>query len=101
MNRPSEYMIMTNGVTRHDYERELNKYIDYLESENKQCNSSVLMPRFSVSLVFQNNTTNKLRVLILRAVNKHAALGEAIEHYKEDARGYALILKTVIELNEA
>jgi hypothetical protein len=38
MKRPSEYMIMTDGVTRHDYERELNKYIDYLEAQNKQLN---------------------------------------------------------------
>ena len=36
MKRPSGYMIMTDGVTQHDYKRELNKYIDYLESENKK-----------------------------------------------------------------
>ena len=29
-------MTMTDGVTQHDYKRELNKYIDYLEAENKQ-----------------------------------------------------------------
>ena len=36
MKRPSSYMTMTDGVTQHDYKRELNKYIDYLEAENKQ-----------------------------------------------------------------
>ena len=36
MKRPSEYMTMTDGVTQHDYKQALNKYIDYLEAENKQ-----------------------------------------------------------------
>ena len=40
MKRPSSYMTMTDGVTQHDYKRELNKYIDYLEAENKQLNLS-------------------------------------------------------------
>jgi hypothetical protein len=41
MKRPSEYMMMTDGVTRLSYERELNKYIDYLEEQNKQLNIAV------------------------------------------------------------
>jgi uncharacterized protein YegL len=36
MKRPSEYMTMTDGFTQHDYKQALNKYIDYLEAENKQ-----------------------------------------------------------------
>ena len=58
------------------------------------------IPRFSVSLVYQNTTANMLRCLILNAENKHAALGEAIEFFEDETKGHALILKTVIELNK-
>ena len=68
---------------------------------NKNDISQDVKPRFTVSLVYQNTTANMLRVLILRAENKHAALGEAIEYFEDETKGYALILKTVIELNGA
>ena len=57
MKRPSEYMTMTDGVTQHDYKQALNKYIDYLEAENKQlilsgvvsCVCKIPEPRLKVS----------------------------------------------------
>ena len=42
MERPSANMKMTDGITGHDYERELNKYIDYLEAEGNQLNLDVV-----------------------------------------------------------
>jgi len=60
----------------------------------------VVMPRFSVSLVYQNTTNIMLRCLILRAKSKNEALGETIEYYEDETKGYGLVLKTVIQLNE-
>lgn len=61
----------------------------------------VVMPRFSVSLVYQNTSNIMLRCLILRAKSKNEALGETIEYYEDETKGYGLMLKTVIQLNEA
>ena len=61
----------------------------------------VVMPRFSVSLVYQNTSSIMLRCLILRAKSKNEALGETIEYFEEETKGYRLVLKTVIQLNEA
>jgi len=61
----------------------------------------VVMPRFSVSLVYQNTSNIMLRCLILRAKSKNEALGETIEYFEEETKGYGLVLKTVIQLNEA
>ena len=61
----------------------------------------VVMPRFSVSLVYQNTSNIMLRCLILRAKSKNEALGETIEYYEDETKGYGLVLKTVIQLNEA
>lgn len=47
MKRPNEYMLITDGVTRHQYEQELNKYIDYLEAENEKLNTAVFKHPFS------------------------------------------------------
>ena len=38
MERPCANMKMTDGITGHNYEKELNKYIDYLGGESKQLN---------------------------------------------------------------
>lgn len=59
------------------------------------------MPRFSVSLVYQNATNIMLRCLILNAKDKSNALVESMEHFAKEADGMGLVLKTVIELNEA
>ena len=61
----------------------------------------VVMPRFSVSLVYQNTSNIMLRCLILRAKSKNEALGETIEYFEKETKGYGLVLKTVIQLNEA
>ena len=63
MKRPSEYMTMTDGVTQHDYKQALNKYIDYLEAENKQLILSGVVKSDSEQLhteVF--NLANKLAI---------------------------------------
>lgn len=39
MKRPSEYMVMTDGVTQQDYTNALNKYIDFLEAQLKSHNT--------------------------------------------------------------
>lgn len=60
----------------------------------------LVIPRFSISLVYQNAVNNMLRVLITDANNEQEAMGIALEHFEDEAKGYSLILKTVIKLNE-
>ena len=57
-------------------------------------------PRFSASLVYESHEAQVLKVLILNASCKHSALGEAMEYFENETKGFALILKIVIELNE-
>ena len=56
MKRPSSYMTMTDGVTQHDYKRELNKYIDYLEAENKQLILSGVSNRRELLFAYEKQT---------------------------------------------
>lgn len=70
-------------------------------AETQALNIPVVMPRFSVSLVYENTSNIMLRCLILRAKSKNEALGETIEYFEEETKGYGLLLKTVIQLNEA
>jgi predicted translin family RNA/ssDNA-binding protein len=57
-------------------------------------------PRFSVSLVYQNQTSNMLRTLVTEASSKEEALGKAIQYFHKEANGFGLILKSVTHLNE-
>ena len=57
-------------------------------------------PRFSVSLVYQDQNTNMLRTLVLDAKSKHEALGKTIEYFEKETKGLALVLKAVTHLNE-
>jgi len=59
-----------------------------------------VMPRFSVSLVYQNVKSTMLRTLILNAKDKANAMLESIEYFKEETDGMGLLLNTVIELND-
>ena len=64
MKRPSEYMTMTDGVTQHDYKQALNKYIDYLEAENKQLilsGVSVSFDKYSIQDLIKEYNTFKGR----------------------------------------
>jgi hypothetical protein len=70
-------------------------------TEKEALHIDSVMPRFSVSLVYQNATNIMLRCLILNAKDKSNALVEAMEHFAKEADGMGLVLKTVIELNEA
>ena len=70
-------------------------------AETQALNIPVVMPRFSVSLVYQNTSSIMLICLILRAKSKNEALGETIEYFEEETKDYGLVLKTVIQLNEA
>tara|TARA_R110000765_G_scaffold53454_6_gene107192 strand:- start:1754 stop:1990 length:237 start_codon:yes stop_codon:yes gene_type:complete len=78
----------------------MNKEKENQESKD-QCNINSVIPRFSVSLVYESYDSKALKVLILNASCKHSALGEAIEYFESETKGFALILKTVIELNGA
>ena len=79
MKRPSEYMTMTDGVTQHDYKRELNKYIDYLEAENKQLNLSGVgqqrklliaeLNKTDLEYIHQQGCIDILAEDLLRAIN--------------------------------
>lgn len=57
-------------------------------------------PRFSVSLVYQDQNTNMLRTLVLGAKSKQEALGKTIEYFEKETKGLALVLKAVTHLNE-
>jgi hypothetical protein len=53
-------------------------------------------PRYSVSLVFVNARENLLRCLITDASNEHEALGKALDHFKEETKGFNLSMKVVL-----
>jgi len=77
------------------------KQANDVDTEQKALHIDSVMPRFSVSLVYQNVKSIMLRTLILNAKDKANALLETIEYFKEETDGMGLVLKAVIELNEA
>ena len=60
-----------------------------------------IMPRFSISLVYQNIESIMLRTLILNAKDKANATLETIEYFKKETNSMGLVLKSATELNEA
>ena len=64
-------------------------------------NKSAVMPRFSVSLVYQNVKNIMLRTLILNATDEANALLETMDYFKKEADGMGLVLKAVTRINEA
>jgi hypothetical protein len=56
-------------------------------------------PRYSVSLVFVNARENLLRCLITDSSNEHEALGKALDHFKEETKGFNLSMKVVLPAN--
>tara|TARA_R110000822_G_scaffold241380_1_gene370658 strand:+ start:1125 stop:1454 length:330 start_codon:yes stop_codon:yes gene_type:complete len=106
-----------------DITKELNSATDYLRAMKKSGHhkgdcDNILMhlaniedlanklfianvtPRFSVSLVYQNQTANMLRTLVTDANSKDEALGKAIQYFNKETDGFGLILKSVTHLNE-
>ena len=71
------------------------------EAENPALNKGAVMPRFSVSLVYQNTKSIMLRTMILNAVDEANALLESMEYFKKETDGMGLVLKAVIRINEA
>ena len=71
------------------------------EAETPALNKGAVMPRFSVSLVYQNTKSIMLRTLILNAEDEANALLESMEYFKKETDGMGLVLKTVIRINEA
>ena len=71
------------------------------EAETPALNKGDVMPRFSVSLVYQNTKSIMLRTLILNAVDEANALLESMEYFKKETDGMGLVLKTVTRINEA
>lgn len=71
------------------------------EAETPELNKGAVMPRFSVSLVYQNTKSIMLRTLILNAVDEANALLESMEYFKKETDGMGLVLKAVIRINEA
>ena len=71
------------------------------EAETPALNNGAVMPRFSVSLVYQNTKSIMLRTLILNAVDEANALLESMEYFKKETDGMGLVLKTVTRINEA
>jgi len=70
------------------------------ETANKLLDLYGVTPRFSVSLVYQNQTANILRTLVTEANSKEEALGKAIQYFNKETDGFGLILKSVTHLNE-
>ena len=58
------------------------------------------IPRFSVSLVYQNTTNIMLRTLILTSKDKANALLDTIEYFKKETDGMGLVLKAATQINE-
>lgn len=60
--------------------------------------------KYSVSLVYVKQDCMKmnyaLRVLITDASNENEALGDAINHFSEELKGWLLQLKTVIKIEK-
>ena len=71
------------------------------EAETPALNKGAVMPRFSVSLVYQNTKSIMLRTLILNAVDEANALLESMEYFKKETDGMGLVLKAIIRINEA
>ena len=71
------------------------------ENENSALNKSAVMPRFSVSLVYQNVKSIMLRTLILNATDEANALLETMDYFKKEADGMGLVLKAITRINEA
>lgn len=59
-----------------------------------------VIPRFSVSLVYQNAKETMLRVIITNAENEDEALGKALNHFDGEVKDMGLMMKTIIKLNE-
>lgn len=72
-----------------------------VDTEKEALHIDSVMPRFSVSLVYQNVKSIMLRTLILNAKDEANALLETIEYFKKETDGMGLVLKAIIELNEA
>ena len=73
------------------------------EAENSALNKGAVMPRFSVSLVYQNAKSIMLRTLILNATDEANALLETMDYFKnkKETDGMGLLLKAVTRINEA
>jgi len=59
-----------------------------------------VIPRFSVSLVYQNMTNIMLRTLILTSKDEANALLDTIEYFKKETDGMGLVLKAVTQIND-
>ncbi len=71
------------------------------KTETEQCTIPSVMPRFSVSLVYQSMNSIMLRTLILTSKDEANALLETIEYFKKETGGMGLVLKAVTQINEA
>lgn len=113
LNSATEYLraMIKTGAHKEDCENVMmhlaniddiiNEPVNGVDTEKEALHIDSVMPRFSVSLVYQNAINIMLRCLILNAKDKSNALVEAMEHFAKEAEGMGLVLKTVIELNEA
>ena len=77
------------------------KQANGVNTEKEALHIDSVMPHFSVSLVYRNIKSIMLRALILNAKDEANALVETIEYFKKETDGMGLVLKAVIELNEA
>jgi len=71
----------------------------YTDHKLKLLGIADVTPRFSVSIVYQNQTANMLRTLVTDANSKEEALGKAIQYFNKETDGFGLILKSVTHLN--
>jgi len=113
LNSATEYLrsMIKTGAHKEDCENVLmhlaniddiiNEPVNGVNTEKEALHIDSVMPRFSVSLVYQNVKSIMLRTLILNAKDKANALLETIQYFKEETDGMGLVLKAVIELNEA
>ena len=72
------------------------KFIKRLFKKESKLNIGDVTPRYSVSLVFVNTQQSLLRCLITNASNEHEALGKALDHFKEETKGFNLSMKVVL-----
>ena len=70
------------------------------EAHNPPLSKGAVMPRFSVSLVYQNVKSIMLRTLILNATDEANALMETMDYFKKETDGMGLVLKAVTRINE-
>ena len=80
------------------YDRDLEEYCTYLE-EKLSLDIPPVIPRFSVSLVYQNAKETMLRVLITDADNEYEALGKSINYFDKEVKDMVLLMKTIIHIN--